>query len=369
MSQTCEGEKSIYGPDSCGSATIRADTAVGQRFDTATDQELVAATVRGDSKARQLGQYRLLERLGAGGMGEVYRAEHVLLNRPCAVKLIQADGEADARAIARFENEVKATARLTHWNTVDIYDYGRTSDGTFYYVMELLAGMSLEDLVEKHGPLSPARVVYLLRQVCGALQEAHRAGLIHRDIKPANIFAAQRGGVYDVAKLLDFGLVKQRAGELGGEPASCGSVSGTPLYMSPEQATAYEEVDARADIYSLGAVAYCLLTGRPPFTGNDVRKVLAAHSTKEVLPPSHVNPAVPADLERIVLQCLAKAPSDRYQDAASLMLALSHCSVACGWGPEQAENWWRSIESLPRPELSRASQPDMDATLDYLIDP
>ncbi len=196
-------------------------------------------------KARQFGQYRLLERLGGGGMGEVFRAEHVLLKRPCAIKLIKAANEAERHAIARFEKEVKATAKLTHWNTVEIYDYGRTDDGTFYYVMELLPGMSLEDLVEKHGPLPPARVVYLLRQVCGALQEAHLAGLIHRDIKPANIFAAQRGGVYDVAKLLDFGLVKQRANESDGETASRESVSGTPLYMSPEQASAYEEVDAQ----------------------------------------------------------------------------------------------------------------------------
>jgi len=315
-------------------------------------------------KARLFGQYRLMERLGGGGMGEVFRAEHVLLKRPCAIKLIKAANEASATAIARFEKEVKTTAKLTHWNTVEIYDYGRTDDGTFYYVMELLPGMSLEDLVEKHGPLPPARAVHLLAQVCGALQEAHAAGLIHRDIKPANIFAAQRGGVYDVAKLLDFGLVKQRAGEPDGQTPSRESVSGTPLYMSPEQAWAYEAVDARADIYSLGAVAYCLLTGQPPFVGKNVLAILTAHSKTEVSPPSRLNPAIPADLEQIILKCLAKKPSDRYQDAASLMQALSHCSVAAGWGPEQAADWWRSIDTAAQPEQSVASGPEIDATLD-----
>jgi len=315
-------------------------------------------------KARQFGQYRLMERLGGGGMGEVFRAEHVLLKRPCAIKLIKAANEASATAIARFEKEVQTTAKLTHWNTVEIYDYGRTDDDTFYYVMELLPGMSLEDLVEKHGLLPPARAVYLLRQVCGALHEAHLAGLIHRDIKPANIFAAQRGGVYDVAKLLDFGLVKQRADEPGGQPAGRESVSGTPLYMSPEQAWAYEEVDARADIYSLGAVAYYLLTGQPPFTGKNVLAILAAHGKTEVSPPSRVNPAIPADLEQIVLKCLAKKPSDRYQDAASLMQVLSHCSVAAEWGPEQAADWWRSIDTAERPEQATAPRPEFDATLD-----
>ena len=183
-------------------------------------------------KARQFGQYRLMERLGGGGMGEVFRAEHMLLKRPCAIKLIKAANEANATAVARFEKEVKTTAKLTHWNTVEIYDYGRTDDGTFYYVMELLPGMSLEELVEKHGPLPPARAVYLLRQVCGALQEAHQAGLIHRDIKPANIFAAQRGGVYDVAKLLDFGLVKQRGRTRGKDVRSRAGQRDSAVHVS-----------------------------------------------------------------------------------------------------------------------------------------
>src|SRR5262245_47427849 len=159
-------------------------------------------------EAKQLGQYRLLEPLGRGGMGEVYLAEHRMLKRPCAVKLIRPEQAGDPRVLARFEREVQMTARLSHWNTVEIYDYGRTDDGTFYYVMEHLPGLSLEALVEQHGPLPAERVVHLLRQVCQALREAHSVGLIHRDVKPGNVFVAQRGGLYDVVKLLDFGLVK-----------------------------------------------------------------------------------------------------------------------------------------------------------------
>lgn len=191
-------------------------------------------------KARQFGQYRLMEKLGAGGMGEVFKAEHVLLKRPCAIKLIRAASETDTTAIARFEKEVKTTAKLTHWNTVEIFDYGRTDDGTFYYVMELLPGMSLEEIVKKHGPLPAERVVHLLRQVCGALQEAHSVGLIHRDIKPANIFAAERGGVFDVAKLLDFGLVKERTDKLekgtyGALPAkACASATSGAAWILEE---------------------------------------------------------------------------------------------------------------------------------------
>ncbi len=316
-------------------------------------------------KAREFGQYRLLERLGGGGMGEVYKAEHVMLKRPCAIKLIKPANEADATAIARFEKEVKTTAKLTHWNTIEIYDYGRTDDGTFYYVMELLPGMSLEDLVEKYGPLPPERVVHLLRQVCGALQEAHSVGLIHRDIKPANIFVAQRGGVYDVAKLLDFGLVKERADKPESGTARNGSFSGTPLFMSPEQAAAYEDVDGRADIYSLGAVAYYLLTGQPPFTGKNMLELLAALWNTDVPPLSQVKPGIPADLEQIILKCLAKLPSDRHADAASLMLALGSCSVATGWGPEHAANWWKSSEETP-PKNPVGAKRAVDVTRDYL---
>lgn len=299
-------------------------------------------------KARQFGQYRLLEKLGAGGMGEVYKAEHILLKRPCAIKLIKASSESDATAIARFEKEVKTTAKLTHWNTVEIYDYGRTDDGAFYYVMELLPGLSLEDIVEGYGPLPEGRAIHLLRQICGALHEAHSIGLIHRDIKPANIFASQRGGVFDVAKLLDFGLVKEQSdkAEAG---AKHGAFSGTPLYMSPEQASAYEEVDGRADIYSLGAVAYYLITGQPPFTSKNVLELLSAHRNEAVIPPSNLNPQISTDLEQIILKCMAKTPAERYQDAEELRQALDRCSSSHAWGQDQAAGWWKQTRASPAP--------------------
>ncbi|MGE0756261.1 MAG: serine/threonine-protein kinase [Pirellulaceae bacterium] len=315
-------------------------------------------------KARQFGQYRLMQRLGAGGMGEVYQAEHLLLKRPCAIKLIRAACDADAAALARFEKEVQVTARLTHWNSVEIYDYGRTDDGTFYYVMELLPGMSLEDIVQRHGPLPPERVVHLVTQICGALQEAHLAGVIHRDIKPANIFASQRGGIRDVAKLLDFGLVK--AGQERSE-AGEGAFSGTPSYMSPEQASAYDDVDGRADIYSLGAVAYYLLTGRTPFTSQNVLELLAAHRLAEIVPPSRWNAAIGTDLDQVIVKCLAKRPADRYPDANALRQALDQCAAATGWGPEQAAAWWQAIDKQPtrRTAGSAPTQANVDATMDY----
>lgn len=319
-------------------------------------------------KARQFGQYRLLEKLGSGGMGEVYKAEHVLLKRPCAMKLIKPGSDADENAIARFEKEVKATSKLTHWNTVEIYEYGHTEDGTFYYVMELLPGLSLEDLVERHGPLPPGRVVHLLRQVCGALQEAHDAGLIHRDIKPANIFVAQCGGVFDVAKLLDFGLAKERTGRSTGDAASnYGSFSGTPLYMAPEQVSAYEDVDGRADIYALGGVAYYLLTGKPPFSGMNVVQLLASHARKEVAPPSTLNADVPSDLEGVVLHCLEKKPEGRIPDAASLEKALSACQCAANWTSESAAIWWSENQESTEKRVGSENQP-IDVTIDLRPD-
>src|SRR6516225_9705427 len=292
-------------------------------------------------EARQLGQYRLLEPLGQGGMGEVYLAEHRMLKRPCAIKLIRPEQAGNPKVLARFEREVQMTARLSHWNTVEIYDYGRTDDGTFYYVMEHLPGLSLEALVERHGPLPAERVVHLLRQVCQALREAHAVGLIHRDIKPGNVFVAQRGGLYDVVKLLDFGLVKPVA-EFG--PARLtqeGSISGTPLFMSPEQARGQDDLDARSDIYSLGAVAYALLTGRPPFQGANPMEVIIAHVRDEVVRPSQHQADVPADLEQVILRCLAKCPQDRFQDVDSLEQALAECAAADQWTQSQAARWWQ----------------------------
>ena len=299
-------------------------------------------------KGKQLGQYVLRAKLGAGGMGEVYRAEHQLLKRPCAVKLIKPDKATDATVLARFEREVQATAGLTHWNTIEIYDYGHSDDGTFYYVMELLPGMSLEELVQRHGPLPPERAVHLLRQVCSALSEAHGKGLIHRDLKPANIFAAERGGIYDVAKILDFGLVRQQAaGRADVHLTQPGSFSGSPLYMCPEQVKSYDKLDARSDVYSLGAVAYYLVTGRPPFEGDSLWDVIAAHARDPVEPPGQVNPAVPEDLELILIRCLAKLPANRFQDTESLEKALAACACAGQWTAERAARWWRETAAAP----------------------
>jgi eukaryotic-like serine/threonine-protein kinase len=295
---------------------------------------------------RSLNQYRLTKKLGAGGMGEVYLAEHQLLKRPCAVKLIRPGLSQQPRVLTRFELEVQATARLSHWNTVEVYDYGRTENGTFYYVMEYLPGLSLQELVERHGPLPAGRVIYLLRQACDALHEAHKAGLIHRDLKPPNIFAAYRGARYDVAKLLDFGLVKPMKEEESPALTREGAVTGSPLYMSPEQVMRTQEPDVRTDIYAMGGIAYFLLTGQPPFVSNDPMAVMVAQARDPVVPPSRVRADVPADLEKVVLRCLEKNPAHRFQDAESLARAFLACQDATAWSAEQAEAWWEANQPL-----------------------
>ena len=245
------------------------------------------------------------------------------------------------------------TAQLSHWNTIEIFDYGRTDDGTFFYVMEYLPGLSLQDLLDRYGPLPAERVVHLLRQVCQALREAHQVGLIHRDIKPANVFAAKRGGLYDVVKLLDFGLVKPVGENPSVSLSQEGGISGTPLYMSPEQARGQSDLDGRSDIYSLGAVAYTLLTGRPPFEGTNPIDVVIAHARDEVVWPSQHELSVPADLERVVLRCLAKRREDRFQDAQSLEQALTECAAADQWTQWHAARWWQEHE-----EFTPASRTD-----------
>ncbi len=301
-------------------------------------------------EARRLGHYRLRQRLGGGGMGEVYLAEHQLLKRPCAIKLIQPERAGDPKALARFEREVRATAKLSHWNSIDIYDYGRTEDGTFYYVMEYLPGRNVAELVRRHGPLPAERVIYLLRQICDALTEAHTMGLIHRDIKPANIFSSHRGGYHDVAKLLDFGLVKpisEDADET--QLTQDGAITGSPAYMSPEQAMGDEQCDARTDIYSLGAVAYYMLTGRPPFEDEKPLRLLFLHASATPAPLSQYNPTVPEDLEQVVLRCLAKSPGERYQSAALLGQALDECRDAGRWSSQLAARWWQGEPILLEP--------------------
>ncbi|MEM7352006.1 MAG: serine/threonine-protein kinase, partial [Acidobacteriota bacterium] len=302
---------------------------------------------RDEFRARQFGQYQLKDKLGSGGMGEVYRAEHTLLKRPCAVKLIQTDDEVSEELLARFEKEVRSTAMLSHPHTVEVYDFGHTADGTFYYVMELLPGMSLDALVRRHGPMPPERAVHFLRQVCGALREAHAVGLIHRDIKPANIIAAERGGIWDFAKVLDFGLVREVPTGTVVDPrlTTQGMVGGSPYYMPPEQVTAFRDANARSDLYSLGGVGYFLLTGRPPFSARRPTDVLVAHSRGAVVAPSEHNPEVPQDLEQILLRCLAKDPGDRYADVSRLDDALADCACSGQWTDERAAAWWRGNQS------------------------
>jgi serine/threonine-protein kinase len=298
------------------------------------------------AEARTLGQYVLREKLGAGGMGEVYRAEHVLLRRPCALKTIRPERAGDPDNLRRFEREVQTTATLTHPNTVQVFDYGHADDGTFYYVMEYLPGLTLEELVRRHGPLPPGRAVHFLRQVCGALREAHGRGLTHRDVKPGNVMVCDRGGVADVAKLLDFGLVLPPPADPDGEKITRdGAVAGTPAYLSPEQAGGGAEVDARSDLYSVGALGYFLLTGRPPFAGRSAVRMLAAHLYES---PAPLPAGVPADLAAVVMRCLAKRPADRWADAAALDAALAGCGCEAAWTAGEATAWRGGVAGAGR---------------------
>ena len=295
-------------------------------------------------EAKKMGQYQLKKLLGRGGMGEVYLAEHRMLKRPCALKLIRPD-VADVRLnLKRFEREVQSTARLTHWNTVEIYDYGNTDDGTFYYVMEYLPGMNLDEVVRRDKPLPACRAVYLLQQVCEALAEAHDQGLIHRDIKPANIFSAIRGGRYDVVKLLDFGLVRQTRLSTSPEEhnehqTSEGSITGSPLYLSPEQALG-EVPDERSDIYSLGAVAYYLTTGRPPFMNDNPMRVIMAHAHDVPTAPREFNRDIPSAFAQVIMKCLEKDPANRFANVRLLQQALVESEASDAWDIDKATNWW-----------------------------
>ena len=295
-------------------------------------------------RARQLGQYKLKRLIGSGGMGDVYLAEHLLMKRPCAIKVIRPEKAGDPKVLARFEREVQATAKLSHWNSVDIFDYGRADDGTFYYVMEFLPGMNLSELVRRYGPMPTSRALHLVRQVCDALQEAHHLGLVHRDLKPANIFAAARGGLFDVAKILDFGLAKPLTDLAAAPLTQEGTITGSPLYMSPEQAIGDRDPDSRSDIYALGAVLYFLLTGRTPFADENPMKVLIAHAHEPPPPPSQ-HGEVPDDVELIIMACLQKSPDDRYQSAAELAAAIEECDDFGRWTRESARAWWQEHET------------------------
>ncbi len=301
--------------------------------------------------AREMGSYHLLDLIGRGGMGEVWRAKHNMLARTAAIKLINpsalgADSSAVDTVLTRFEREAQVTASLQSPHTVQLYDFGISEDGTFYYVMELLEGVDLESLVRRVGPLAPERVLHILRQACKSLGEAHRYDLIHRDVKPANLFLCQHAFEYDFVKVLDFGLVKHGTtieAEADVGVTKTGTVAGTPAYMAPEMALGKEEIDGRADIYALGCVAYWLLTGRRVFEADTPVAMLLAHVNTVPEPPSaRTEMPIPADLDSLVLTCLSKDPAHRPQTAEDLAGRLEETGLQALWTRDRAAEWWRS---------------------------
>ena len=315
------------------------------------------------TQARDLGSYHLVRLVGRGGMGEVWQAEHRLLARTAAIKLIRPDalGSRATEMIQRFEREARATAGLRSPHTVAVYDFGLTEEGSFYYVMEFLTGMNTDALVGRHGPLPPERAVHLLLQACSSLEEAHARQLVHRDVKPANVFVCRYGLEDDFVKVLDFGLVKSVG--LAGEPSltASGVVAGTPDYIAPEVARGERDFDHRADIYSLGCVAYFLLTGKPVFTGTTPLDVLIEHVRTAPTPPSRkASQPIPPALEEVVLSCLQKSPGDRPQSARDLARRLEALKLA-PWTREDAARWWGGISSAEKDESAPAGEPSLHA--------
>ncbi len=320
-------------------------------------------------EAQQLGQYTLDEKIGAGAMGVVYRGRHAMLQRATAIKLLDVD-KVDKASIERFEREVQITCQLNHSSTIQIYDFGRTPEGVFYYAMEYLGGVDLQTLVEKYGRQPGGRVIYILLQACGSLYEAHSKGLVHRDIKPANIMLNRRGGESDVVKVLDFGLVKaidekKQAGQTGD-----GGLTGTPLYMSPEAIQTPMSVDARSDLYSLGAVAYFLLTGQAVFDADNIVALCQKHVDETPIPPSErLGGEVSDELENAVLSCLEKSRAKRPQTARDLAQMLAKCPEAAEWSIEKADAWWgkyergQTIENTPSADIA-STQSNFDRTMD-----
>ena len=296
--------------------------------------------------AREVGSYELLEPIGEGGMGEVWHARHRLLARPAALKLIRKDvlGSSERvrdAMVRRFEREARDTARLGSTHTIDVYDFGVTEAGDFYYVMELLDGISLERYVQLFGPMEPARTVHLIAQVCHSLGEAHALGLVHRDIKPGNIFMCRLGPDYDFVKVLDFGLVKHLDNRAGQMLTVEGTTAGTPEYMAPEIALGRADADGRADLYSLGCVAYFLLTGQPVFSSDSAVAVALAHVNESPAPPSARSEfQIPPALDAVVVQCLAKSPSARPATAADLRCQLVDTLPPDTWTEDAARAWW-----------------------------
>jgi eukaryotic-like serine/threonine-protein kinase len=311
------------------------------------------------AEANELGQYILEEKIGGGGMGEVWRARHRLLIRPAAIKLIRPQTSGDAELLhRRFEREARATAALKSPHTVQLYDFGATEDGRLYYVMELLEGVDLDTLVRQYGPLPAERVVHILRQVCSSLQDAHQNGLVHRDIKPANVVVSRAGTTFDFAKVLDFGLVKLDA---AGKPDDAvnltqdGNTSGTPAFMAPEVVLGATDTDHRVDLYALGCVGYWLLTGKLVFEGRSAVEVMFHHAhTPATRPSTRTDLPIPAQLEDLIMQCLEKDPARRPPGVEAVSIRLDEIPLENSWTVERAERWWathRPAERRPVADL------------------
>jgi len=324
-------------------------------------------------QAREIGSYALVEKIGEGGMGEVWRANHRLLARPAAIKLVRADAlGANSRAreavLQRFEREAQDTATLGSVHTVDLYDFGITEEGDFYYVMELLNGISLEQFVKTFGPMEPARTVYVLRQACHSLAEAHARGLIHRDIKPANIFLCRLGPDDDFVKVLDFGLVKHaETADTVAQLTVEGVITGTPAFLPPEIAMGQATFDARADIYALGCVAYYLVTGELVFPKDTAIAMALAHVNEIPTPPRERSElAIPSALDALILNCLAKDPAQRPASAVELAAALAATVPPDSWTADDAHEWWQLhwgstiVPSSPAPPTSAREEPGAD---------
>jgi tRNA A-37 threonylcarbamoyl transferase component Bud32 len=304
------------------------------------------------NEARALGSYELLEQLGAGGMGSVWRARHRFLARDAAVKLVRpeslGDSESSAQAqLRRFEREAQATALLRSQHSIRLFDFGAADDGSFYYVMELLEGRDLESLVKEFGPLPPERVMFLLQQVCHSLAEAHARGLVHRDVKPANIFLCRMGLEFDFVKVLDFGLVQTRRHDPSTAVTetliTAQQLIGTPAYMAPEVILGRDDVDRRADVYALGCVAFYLLTGARVFQEGTQMQVLIDHVHAEPVPPSsRTTQSIPRAIDALVLDCLRKDPADRPQDAGALLHRIVSSNIASAWSNAHARAWWEA---------------------------
>jgi serine/threonine-protein kinase len=323
--------------------TGAAGLAVGTTVLATIGTSVIFGLRREVRAARRYGQYTLERKLGEGGMGVVFKARHALLRRPTAIKLLPPH-KASPEDVARFEREVQLTSELTHPNTIAIFDYGRSADGVFYYVMEYLDGIDLETLVERDGALPAARVVPILVQICDALDEAHARGVVHRDIKPANVLLCRRGQMPDFVKVVDFGLVKELSTEAN--VTAPGTITGTPAYLAPEALTDPEGVGPPSDLYAVGAVAYFLLTGKMVFEGKTILAIVNDHLHTTPVPPSERASGIPRELEALVLACLAKKPAERPASARALADALSTLGLTTkDWSKSDAEAWWTRFES------------------------